>query len=118
MSVAMKLNQVFSSVKPKVETKEPKPVIAKTEEPKIEAKTDSKPVDDSNSLTNTTTKHKSGKFFEDVEVKLKSEGAALVKKVNAIIEFKISCDNNQTISYIMDLKNAPGRVFVNDGSKN
>ena len=103
MSIAMKLNQVFSSVK------------ATKEKPSEEAQKPKEVATASKALTDTTGKHKSGKFFEDIESKLKSDGAALVTKVNAIVEFKVDCENNQCISYIVDLKNAPGRVFVNDG---
>ena len=110
MSIAMKLNQVFSSIAGKMKSKPAAATPApKAAEPKPAAAT-------SSSLTSTTTKHKSGKFFEDVEAKLKAEGASLVSKVNAVIGFDIGCANNQTISYVIDLKNAPGSVKVNDGS--
>lgn len=110
MGIAMKLNQVFASVtssKPKAETSAAKPTPVAT--PVV--------VTAGSKLTESTTKHKSGKFFEDVEAKLKEDGAALVTKVKAVIEFKIAaCPENQTLSYIINLKNAPGSVFLNDGS--
>lgn len=108
MSVAMKLNQVFSSVAKKVEAKTaPKETVV------------SKPAADSSSseLSKTTIKHKSGQFFDEVEAKMKQEGAAYVSKVNAVIGFTITeCPNNETISYILNLKKAPGSISVNDGS--
>jgi len=67
------------------------------------------------SLASSTTKHKSGKFFEEVEAKLKQDGAGLVSKVNAIIGFQVNCAGNQVITYAIDLKNGSGSVFVNDG---
>jgi sterol carrier protein 2 len=65
-------------------------------------------------LRSTTTKHKSGKFFEDIEDKLKQD-SSLVSKINAIIEFSIGLGDNKNISYIVDVKNAPGSVTVNSG---
>jgi len=105
MSIAMKLNQVFTSVagKPKTATVETKQATS-TQQPNAKS-----------SLTSTTLKHKSGKFFEDIEAKLKQEGAAMVSKVQAIIGFQVNCAGNQTISYVVDLKNGSGSVFVNDG---
>ena len=41
----------------------------------------------------------------------------MVKKVNAIIGFQVACANNQTISYVIDLKNGSGSVFVNNAGK-
>ena len=67
-------------------------------------------------LTKTTSQHKSGKMFEDISAKLKEDGS-LVTKVKAVIGFTIVLDNKETINYVIDLKNAPGSVFVNDGSK-
>jgi len=106
MSIAMKLNQVFTSVagKPKPATVETKQATS-TQQPNAKS-----------SLTSTTLKHKSGKFFEDIEAKLKQEGAAMVSKVQAIIGFQVNCAGNQIISYVVDLKNGSGSVFVNDGS--
>lgn len=40
----------------------------------------------------------------------------MVKKINAVIGFQVTCANNQTISYVIDMKNASGSVYVNDGS--
>lgn len=106
MSVAMKLNQVFSSVAKKAETK-----------PQGQAQSSTSTSASSSGLKASTSKHKSGQFFDEIEAKLKQEGASFVSKVNAIIEFKISdCPNNETISYILNLKNAPGSVSLNDGS--
>lgn len=103
----MKLNQVFSSVAKKVENK-PK---AKDESgPKANSESSSE-------LSKMTIKHKSGQFFDEVELKMKQEGPGYVSKVNAIIGFTITdCPNNETISYILNLKNAPGSISVNDGS--
>lgn len=113
MSIAMKLNQVFSSIAGKMKSK---PAAKATPAPKAAEPKPAATTSSSSSLTSTTTKHKSGKFFEDVEAKLKAEGASLVSKVNAVIGFDIGCANNQTISYVIDLKTAPGSVKVNDGS--
>jgi hypothetical protein len=41
----------------------------------------------------------------------------MVKKVNAIIGFQVACAKNQTISYVIDLKNGSGLVFVNNAGK-
>lgn len=106
MSIAMKLNQVFTSVAGK------KPAT-KAVEPSTPAPAETKPV--ASSLTSSTTKHKSGLFFEEVEAKLKQDGASLVSKVNAVIGFHVNCAGNTTISYAIDLKNGSGSVFVNDG---
>ena len=59
--------------------------------------------------------HKSKKFFNDIEAKLK-EDASLVTKVKSIVGFTIGLPNNQSLSYVIDLKNAPGSVKLNDGS--
>jgi hypothetical protein len=48
-----------------------------------------------------------------VAAKLKTEGAAFVSKVNATIGFQIAAANNETFSYVLDLKNSPGSVYVN-----
>lgn len=115
MSVAMKLNQIFSSV---ISKKKSSATAASTT-----TTTSSAPVQStqsqstgSSALTQTTTKHKSGKFFEDVEAKLKTEGAAFVAKVNAVIGFQIT-SGSDSYSYIIDLKKSPGSVFVNNNSK-
>jgi len=100
MGIAMKLNQVFSSVAGKTPTKNPS-----------SSESSSK-----SGLTATTTTHKSGKFFEDIDAKIKQEGNVMCGKVNAIIGFEISCDGAKTLSYYFDLKNKPGCVGVNDGS--
>lgn len=107
MSIAMKLNQVFASVAGKS-----KPAVAKPASAPAQTE---QSLTSSSPLTNTTTKHKSGKFFEDVQAKLKLEGTALVSKVNAVIGFQVNC-SGQVISYVIDLKNGTGSVFVNDGS--
>ena len=39
----------------------------------------------------------------------------MVKKINAVIGFQVACANKQTISYVIDMKNGAGSVFVNDG---
>lgn len=70
----------------------------------------------SSDLSLTTTQHKSGKFFEDIELRLKQD-KSLVSKLNAIIEFNIGVANNKTISYIVDVKNPPGSVKVNTDGK-
>ena len=101
----MKLNQVFASVAAK---KPSPPPAAKPVETKVAAS--------SSDLSLTTTTHKSGKFFEDIEAKLKQD-PSMVTKVNAIIGFQVACDNDKTMSYIIDLKNSPGSVYVNNGSK-
>lgn len=69
-----------------------------------------------NSLQSLTSQHKSGKFFDQIEAKLKEEGPAMVKKINATIGFDITCANAKTVSYVIDLKNESGSVLANDGS--
>ncbi|RNA33428.1 non-specific lipid-transfer, partial [Brachionus plicatilis] len=109
MSVAMKLNQLFASVAKKVEAK---PLVPKETDA---AKPVSQPL--SSELAKTTIKHKSGQFFDEVEAKMKQEGPGYVSKVNAVIGFTITeCPNNETFSYILNLKKAPGSISVNDGS--
>lgn len=68
----------------------------------------------SSDLKSTTTQHKSGKFFEDIEAMLKKD-STMVSKINAIIEFNIGLGDNKAISYLVDVKNAPGSVTVNPG---
>lgn len=109
MGIAMKLNQVFASVAAAKKTSSPKPAASTTSTP---VKTSS----NGSSLTSTTTTHKSGKMFEDIDAKIKQDGANMCAKVNAVIGFKVACSDNRTISYIVDLKNKPGSVSVNDGS--
>lgn len=70
----------------------------------------------SSSLTSVTTTHKSGRLFEEIESKLKQDSKSFISKINAVIEFIITLDNNKSLSYIVDVKNAPGSVFVNTGS--
>lgn len=65
-------------------------------------------------LKTTTTQHKSGKFFQDIDARLKQD-STLISKINAIIEFNIGHGDNKVISYIVDVKNAPGSVTVNQG---
>lgn len=109
MSVAMKLNQVFSSVAKKSEVKS----TPKEEE----SGTKTNPASASSELSKMTMKHKSGQFFDEVQLKMKQEGPGYVSKVNAIIGFTITdCPSNETISYILNLKNPPGSISVNDGS--
>lgn len=40
----------------------------------------------------------------------------MVKKVNAVIGFQVSCASSQAVSYVIDLKNSSGSVYVNNGS--
>jgi sterol carrier protein 2 len=75
-------------------------------------------VTNSSDLSTTTSLHKSGKFFDQIQSGLKEEGPGMVKKVNAIIGFQVACANNQTISYVIDLKNGSGSVFVNNAGNN
>lgn len=111
MSIAMKLNQVFASVALKS-----KPAVKPPTATSSDATTPSPKSGVVSTLASTTSKHKSGVFFDEVESKIKQEGAALVAKVGSIIGFEITCPDNQKISYAIDLKNAPGSVSVNDGS--
>jgi hypothetical protein len=113
MSIAMKLNQIFSGLAAQRAKASSTEASKKPEPAKVEtlASTVS-----TSGLSSTTSKHKSGKFFDEIEGKLKQEGAALVSKIGAIIGFQINCDNDQKISYVVDLKNSTGSVFVNDGS--
>ncbi len=111
MGIAMKLNQVFSSVA----SARGKTTTTSTPKPPPPATTSRST--NQGSLTSTTTKHKSGKFFEDVQAKLVQDGPSLVTKVKAIIGFDITCPNNETISYVIDLQNGSGAVKVNDGSR-
>lgn len=67
------------------------------------------------SLMETTSSHKSGKFFEDIEAKLKQDGQKMIAKVNAIVGFDVTCSGNKKISYVVDMKTMPGSVYVNDG---
>ena len=112
MSIAMRLNQVFASIAGKK-----KPAAAAAPTTAVKTATPSTTVASASKIASTTTKHKSGVFFDEIDSKIKQEGAALVSKVGAVIGFDITCPNNQTISYVIDLKTAPGSVFVNDGSK-
>lgn len=71
----------------------------------------------SSDLKSTTSQLKSGKFFDDIESRLKQD-STLVSKINAIIDFNIGVADNKAISFIVDVKNAPGSVKVNtEGSK-
>lgn len=106
MSLAMKLNQIFSSV-----LKDRKAGTKPAEIPTPNAA----PASTGSSLTATTTKHKSGKLFEDIEQRLSTEGPELCKKVNAVIGFKVAGADKQVYSYIVDLQKAPGAVLVDDG---
>ncbi len=106
MGIAMKLNQVFSSVAGKKAS--PSPATGVTQS------VSTSPA--KSGLSATTTTHKSGKFFEDIDTKIKQEGNAMCGKVNAVIGFQIACEGAKTLSYFLDLKNKPGCVGVNDGS--
>jgi sterol carrier protein 2 len=86
--------------------------------PTTAVKTDQVSTISNSSLSSTTSQHKSGKFFDEMNAKLKEEGAGYVSKVKAIIGFDITLPNNGKISYIVDLKNGSGLVSVSDGSKN
>lgn len=103
MGIAMKLNQVMAAV-----------ANVKKAAPAAEKATTTTAA--TSGLTGTTTTHKSGKFFEDIEAKIKLEGAALVKKVNAVIGFQVACANDKTVRYMVDLKSGAGSVGVDDGS--
>jgi sterol carrier protein 2 len=70
----------------------------------------------SSSLKTTTSQHKSGTFFTEIEARIKDEGAKFVEKVKATIGFLVTDASNKTFSYVLDLKNGSGSVFVNDGS--
>lgn len=71
----------------------------------------------SSDLKATTSQLKSGKFFDDIESRLKQD-STLVSKINAIIDFNIGIADNKAISFIVDVKNAPGSVKVNtEGAK-
>jgi hypothetical protein len=116
MSVAMKLNQVFSSVASSKAKAAPASSASSSKTEDTNTKSTAKTTT-SSSLLSTTTKHKSGKLFEDIEAKLKQDGATLSSKISSIIGFDVKCGENQTISYIVDLKNSPGSVYVNDKGK-
>ena len=70
----------------------------------------------SSDLKTVTSQLKSGKFFDEFMLKLKEEGPSMISKVQAVIGFDIKTSTNQTVSYVCDLKNAPGSVSLNDGS--
>ncbi len=69
------------------------------------------------SISESTKTHKSGKFFDEIESKLKQEGKQFVAKINSVIGFQVDLDQNgsKTILYLVDLKNGAGRVYVSDG---
>ncbi len=67
------------------------------------------------SLQEVTSQHKSGRFFDEIQAKLK-EDSSLVGKVKAVVGFTVALDNGKEIAYVVDLEKAPGSVFVNDGS--
>lgn len=71
----------------------------------------------SSSKVNSNTNLKSIRFFQEVESKLKQEGASMTSKIKAIIGFEVSLPSGEKVSYAIDLKNAPGSVGLNDGSK-
>jgi sterol carrier protein 2 len=68
-------------------------------------------------LKTATAKLKSGKFFEELEAKLKQDGSSFVSKINAVIEVSRTQAGGTSSSFIVDVKNAPGSVTVNSGSK-
>jgi sterol carrier protein 2 len=70
----------------------------------------------SSSLKSATSQHKSGSFFDEIESRIKTEGASFIEKINATIGFSVACAGGKTVAYVLDLKNKPGSVFVNDGS--
>ena len=116
MSVAMKLNQVFSTLsasRKQNTTTETATKATITSVTQTQAPTQNST---SSSLKTLTTTHKSGVFFEEVETKIQKEGATMVSKVNAIIGFNVDCGNGRVVSYIVDLKNAPGSVYPSNGS--
>ena len=62
------------------------------------------------------TKLKASKFFEEIERRLQGgEGAAFISKINAVIGFDIKSSSGHLL-FIVDLKNAPGKVTLSDGS--
>ena len=71
----------------------------------------------SSALKAATSQHKSGAFFDEIEAKVREEGAQFVDKIKATIGFLVNSSDGKTFSYVIDLKNAPGSIFVNDGSK-
>ena len=64
-----------------------------------------------------TSQLKSGQFFDEFLLKLKEDGPSMINKIKAIIGFDIKKNSNEIVSYICDLKNLPGSVLLNDGSK-
>lgn len=74
------------------------------------------PTSSSNSSSSSNTTHKSAKFFKDIEDRIKTEGKALVSKINAIIGFDVKTSNGQNYFYIVDLKNGSGAVLLNSNS--
>jgi hypothetical protein len=104
MSVAMKLNQLFTA-------------LLKTQSSASTGETKQSSQGPASGLTSATTKLKSGKFFEELESKLKQDGSSFVSKINAIIEFIITQAGGASTSFIVDVKNAPGSVAVSNGSK-
>jgi putative sterol carrier protein len=107
----MKLNQVFSAVLSSKKTASSMP--ASISAPAVSTQQTSPSNSD---LSNSTSKHKSGMFFDEISSKLKTDGAEFVKKVNAVIGFQVGCANNQAMSYLIDLKNGSGSVTVNSSN--
>ncbi len=58
--------------------------------------------------------HKSVKFFQDIQERIKGDGKAMAAKINAVIGFDVACDNNQKVSYILNVKNGNASMSVND----
>lgn len=59
---------------------------------------------------------KSAKFFQDISERLEKEGKTLVAKINAVIGFQVTTENNQSFTYIVDVKNGNGSVKLDDKS--
>jgi len=54
---------------------------------------------------------KSAKVFEEIEKKIKGDGASLVKKVGGIYEFVINGPGGKSVTWGVDLKNGSGKVL-------
>ena len=62
---------------------------------------------------------KAARFFEEIEKRLQDgEGPAFIKKINATIGFDIKpAATTDRLLFVIDLKNAPGKVTLGDSSK-
>ena len=58
--------------------------------------------------------HKSTKFFQDIEERLKGDGKTMAAKINSTIGFEVICDNNQKVNYTLDTKNGNAALHIND----